>query len=169
MARLIAKTRALKSAPWQELAVEAWPLRVAASALLSVSVATALVFGVEFVARGSLQSTLTFFGDAHRPGWTTVLVFLLVMLGLDALLGRRYQSLLVMAPALLLLAWIGQQKIHYLGDPLYPTDFLYYRQIIELMPLLVRERPMTGLAIAAGSVMAAGLFIFAWRFWRARF
>lgn len=169
MARLIAKTRALKSAPWQELAVEAWPLRVAASALLSVSVATALVFGVEFVARGSLQSTLTFFGDAHRPGWTTVLVFLLVMLGLDALLGRRYQSLLVMAPALLLLAWIGQQKIHYLGDPLYPTDFLYYRQIIELMPLLVRERPMTGLAMAAGAVMAAGLFIFAWRFWRARF
>ena len=32
----------------------------------------------------------------------------------------------------------------YLSDPFYPTDFLYARQIFELLPLLVNERPKHG-------------------------
>ena len=34
----------------------------------------------------------------------------------------------------------------YLSDPFYPTDFLYARQIVELLPLLVNERPKTAIA-----------------------
>ncbi len=36
----------------------------------------------------------------------------------------------------------------YLSDPFYPTDFLYARQIVELLPLLVSDRPGTAIAIA---------------------
>lgn len=172
LARIIAKAREKDAALWQGTAQawhEAWPIRLAISATVALIVSALLVFSIEIVARGSFASALSFFADAHRPSWTTIGLFLLLTLGLDGLLGRRFQSMLILAPLLLVLAWIGQQKVHYLGDPLYPTDFLYYRQIIELMPLLVRERPLTGLAMAAGAVLGIALFVFAWRFWRARF
>ena len=77
-----------------------------------------------------------------KPGWTTVALFALLLVGLDALLGRPHHGLLIVAPLALSLAFVGHQKSLYLGDPLYPTDFLYARQIVELMPLLVRERPL---------------------------
>lgn len=172
MVRIIAKAKEREQALLQDAAQawhEAWPVRVAISATLAMVVSATLVFCVELVARGSLTSAFTFFADAHRPSWTTVGLFLLLTLGLDGLLGRRFQSMLIVVPLLLVLAWVGQQKAHYLGDPLYPTDFLYYRQIVELMPLLVRERPMTGLAMAGGAVIGIVLFVFAWRYWRARF
>ena len=102
-----------------------------------------LVFAVELIVRGSLEQTLLFFQQPFRPGWTTVILFALLIVFLDALLGRAYNGLLIVAPVALALAFVGQQKALYLGDPLYPTDFLYARQIVELMPLLVRERPGT--------------------------
>jgi phosphoglycerol transferase MdoB-like AlkP superfamily enzyme len=172
LARIIAKAQEKDAALWQDTAQawhEAWPIRLAISATLALVVSAVLVFSIELVARGSFVSALSFFADAHRPSLTTIGLFLLLTLGLDGLLGRRFQSMLIIAPLLLVLAWVGQQKVHYLGDPLYPTDFLYYRQIVELMPLLVRERPLTGLAMAAGGIVGIGLFVFAWRFWRARF
>jgi hypothetical protein len=113
-------------------------LRLAGSIGLTLLVSTILVFSVELIVRGSLAETLLFFQQPFRPGWTTVLLFALLILFFDALLGRAYLALLVVAPAVLLLAFVGHQKSHYLGDPLYPTDFLYARQIIELAPLLVR-------------------------------
>ncbi len=145
-----------------------WPLRLAGSALAVLFASTLLVFLVEFVARGSIAPIAQFLFDAHRPGWTTVLLFTLLIIGLDAILGRRFQSLLILAPLFLLLAWIGAQKSHYLGDPLYPTDFLYTRQIVNLLPLLVRERPMTAVAIVVTGIGAIALFVVLWRAWRRR-
>lgn len=140
-----------------------------ASFLVTVVSAAVLVFAVELIARGSLAKTMEFFGQPFRPGWTTVVLFALLLLGFDALFGRRHIGLLFVAPIALLLAAIGHQKSLYLGDPLYPTDFLYSRQIVELAPLLFRERPITGAIIAVGG--AAGLFLLValWRYWRRRF
>ena len=59
-------------------------------------------------------------------------------------------GLLILAPLVLIPAWISSEKGVYLSDPLYPTDFLYARQIVELLPLLVRERPRTAVAIVVG-------------------
>ncbi|MET3790242.1 LTA synthase family protein [Aquamicrobium terrae] len=123
-----------------------------------------LVFAIECVFRGDFASAITFFTQPYKPGWTTVLVFALILLGLDALLGRAWLGLLIVAPLTLTLAFVGYQKSLYLGDPLYPTDFLYARQIFELMPLLLRERPWTGAGMALGIVMALTLFMYAWRF-----
>src|SRR5690606_5680284 len=89
-------------------------------------------------------------------------------LALDGLLGRAHQGLLVLAPLFMLLAFVGHQKAHYLGDPLYPTDFLYARQIVELMPLLVADRPWTALGMGLATVAVLGVLVFAWRVWRRR-
>lgn len=135
---------------------------LAATILLSA----ALVFVIEWVTRSSFTSTIAFFQQPHRPGWTTIIVFALVLLALDAVFARRHIGVLIVAPVAITLAFVGRQKVHYLGDPLYPADFLYARQIVELMPLLVRERPF----VAAGLAIAALASVYAlyrgWLFWR---
>ncbi len=142
--------------------------RFASYGFLSLLASAVLVFAIELIFRGDLTATINFFLQPFKPGWTTIILFTLIMVGLDALFGRRYQSLMFIAPLTLGLAFVGHQKSLYLGDPLYPTDFLYARQIIELMPLLVKERPLTGLAMVAGIVVAAALLVYAWRLWRRR-
>jgi phosphoglycerol transferase MdoB-like AlkP superfamily enzyme len=136
--------------------------------LVSLLLATALVFCIEWIVRGDFTGTVSFFLQPFKPGWTTIILFALIMVGLDAVLGRSHQSLMVMGPLTLSLAFVGHQKSLYLGDPLYPTDFLYARQIFALLPLLVRERPMTGVAMVVGIVLALSLLVFGWRHWRRR-
>ena len=136
---------------------------------ITVLVAAVLVFSIEWIVRGSLIQTIEFFGQPFRPGWTTVILFTLLLVGFDALFGRRYNGALLVAPIALLLAGIGHQKSLYLGDPLYPADFLYSRQIFELMPLLLRERPVTALLMAVGGIAAMVMLVALWRFWRRRF
>ncbi|WP_245451076.1 LTA synthase family protein [Borborobacter arsenicus] len=133
---------------------------------LTLLISALLVFAVELIVRGSLSQTLLFFQQPFRPGWTTVLLFAFLLIFLDALLGRAYHALLLVAPLALLLAFIGHQKSHYLGDPLYPTDFLYARQILELAPLLVGQRPLMAVATLAGAVASLVLLVMAWKFWR---
>ena len=136
--------------------------------LTTLLVSALLVFCIELIFRGDPAATVTFFLQPFKPGWTTVVLFTLILVALDALLGRIYLGLMIVAPLTLALAFIGHQKSHYLGDPLYPTDFLYARQIVDLMPLLVRERPWTALAMVVGLFAALALLVFAWRQWRRR-
>ncbi|MHA6684325.1 LTA synthase family protein [Mesorhizobium sp. A556] len=136
--------------------------------LASLAASAVLVFTIELIFRGDLAGTVGFFLQPFKPAWTTIIVFTLVLIGLDAILGRKYQSLVAVAPLTLVLAFIGHQKSLYLGDPLYPTDFLYARQIVELLPLLVRERPLAGIAMGVGVVLFLALLVFAWRLWRSR-
>lgn len=146
----------------------AYVLGVLRSVMITLAVSAVLVFAIELIARGSFIDTVNFFQQPFKPGWTTVALFALLLIGLDALLGRPYNGLLIVAPIALGLAFVGHQKSLYLGDPLYPTDFLYARQIVELMPLLVRERPLAGLGISAGLIAGVSLLVLAWRHWRRR-
>ncbi len=136
--------------------------------LVSLLLAAVLVFCIEWIVRGDFAGTVSFFLQPFKPGWTTIILFALIMIGLDAVLGRSHQSLMMMAPLTLSLAFVGHQKSLYLGDPLYPTDFLYARQIFALLPLLVRERPMTAVAMVVGIVLGLSLLVFGWRMWRRR-
>ena len=146
-----------------------WPVQLALSAAITFVISASLVFFVELIARDSLEQTLQFFSQPYRPGWTTVALFAMLLVSVDALLGRAHNALLVIGPLAILMAWIGSQKAIYLGDPLYPTDFLYSRQIVELLPLLVRERPFTAATAVLGVVIALATLFIAWRFWRRRF
>ncbi|TPL80288.1 LTA synthase family protein [Mesorhizobium sp. B2-3-12] len=141
-----------------------WP--VVRYGLISLAIAAVLVFAIELIVRGDVAGTVSFFLQPLKPGWTTIVVFALILIGLDAVLGRSHQSLMIVAPLTLSLAFVGHQKSHYLGDPLYPTDFLYARQIFALLPLLVRDRPMTALAMVVGIVGGLSLLVYGWRLWR---
>ncbi|MGK9281543.1 LTA synthase family protein [Sinorhizobium meliloti] len=139
----------------------------ARSALFTLLIATALVFTVELIVRWSLLDTVAYFTDPMRPAWTTVAVFFLAMLGVDALFGREHKAALLVAPLAVVPAFISQQKQVFLSDPLYPTDFLFGRQIMELMPVLVKDRPWTAVGVVAGLIAAIVvgtlLLRYAWR------
>lgn len=133
------------------------------SVVTTLLVAAALVFCVELVARGSLASTIDFFSQPFRPGWTTVMLFAILLWLLDSVLGRAHYGVLVLAPLFLGLAFVGHQKSYYLGDPLYPADILYARQIVELFPLLARQRPFTAIGMGVGIVVGTFLLVWGWR------
>lgn len=113
--------------------------------------------------RGSARDAASFLIDENRPGLATVALIALALIGLDAIMLRRTQAVLVAGPALLVLAWVGREKLFYLGDPPYPTDFLYARQIAELIPLMVVERPLDAALIAVGGLATAIVLVIFWR------
>ncbi|MBD9506708.1 MULTISPECIES: LTA synthase family protein [Sinorhizobium/Ensifer group] len=137
------------------------------SALFSLFVAAALVFAVELIVRQSMADTLAYMLDPTRPALTTVGAFFLMLLAVDGIFGREHKSAVVIAPLAIIPAVVCQQKQVFLSDPLYPTDFLFGRQIMELMPVLVKDRPWTAVGIVVGliaAVAAIGLLLrYAWR------
>ena len=135
----------------------------ALSILATLVLAAALVFADELVARGSLRSTIDFFSLPYRPGWTTVALFAVLLLLLDAVLGRAHLGVLILGPVVLLLAFVGWQKAFYLGDPLFPTDFLFARQVVEIFPLLARQRPFAAVGLCVAVVL--GLVLLGWGWW----
>ncbi|MQX16961.1 sulfatase-like hydrolase/transferase [Sinorhizobium terangae] len=137
------------------------------SAFFSLFIAAALVFAIELIVRQSLAETVAYFIDPMRPAWTTIAVFFLVLLAVDALFGREHKAALLVVPLAILPAFISEQKQVFLSDPLYPTDFLFGRQIMELMPVLVKDRPWTAVAVVVGliaMIATIGLLMrYAWR------
>lgn len=152
------------------LARHAKALAVLRSLLVSGLLALVTVVAIELVTRGSLRQTYAFLTNLQQPGWTTTGVFFLLYLAIDALIGRQHKAVLLVFPLVVLMGVISQQKQVFLTDPLYPTDLLFGRQIMELMPVLVQDRPWTaaGLALAVVAAMAGlvSLWIFAWRRFR---
>lgn len=134
--------------------------------LAILGAAAALTFVAETLLRGSPLGAAAFLADPGRPGVATVGLVALALVGLDATMRRQTQAVLLVAPVLLALAFIGREKLFYLGDPPYPTDFLYARQIAELMPLMVAERPVSGALMALGALATALLVVLGWRWSR---
>lgn len=142
-------------------------LRQVLSLALTLLIAASLVVMVEWIARGELSGVFPYLFSFSRPGFTTVGIITLAMLTADAVFGRAHLSLLIVAPLLLVPAFISSQKQNYLSDPLYPSDFLFARQIMELMPVMVRERPWTAVALSIGIIAATVAVAFLGRYaWR---
>ena len=137
-----------------------------------------LVVALEWIARGSLTDVGAFLTSSARPGLTTIAAMLLLLVALDSILGRRYLSLIAVAPLCLLTGLISAQKQTYLSDPLYPSDLLFGRQILELLPTMLKAQPLTavlvGLGLCATVAALAALWLLARRHspglsWRERF
>lgn len=107
-----------------------------------------LVVALEWIARGSLTDVGAFLTSSARPGLTTIAAMLLLLVALDSILGRRYLSLIAVAPLCLLTGLISAQKQTYLSDPLYPSDLLFGRQILELLPTMLKAQPLTAVLVA---------------------
>ena len=143
--------------------------RTARTIAVTVLLAALIIFSVEWTVRGSFTDTLLFFENPDLPGWSTILFFALTLLALDAVLGRAHQALLVIGPLVLALAWMSREKAFYIGDPLYPVDFLYVRQVADILPLLARDRPITMGAVIVVTLIAIVLLVAASVYWRRRF
>lgn len=152
------------------LARHAKALAVLRSLAVSGVLALATVIVIELITRGSVQQTYAYLTNLQQPGWTTTGVFFLLYLAIDALIGRQHKAVLLVSPLVVLMGVISQQKQVFLTDPLYPTDLLFGRQILELMPVLVQDRPWTAVALAVAIVAAVvglvSLWVFAWRRFR---
>lgn len=142
---------------------------IARVALCSLIISTLLVFCIEWLARGSLNETIQFFTNWQQPSWTTVLLLACTISAGDALLGRAFFSAVFIGIAGLISGAVAYQKSLYLGDPLYPSDFLYARQIVDLLPLLVRDRPLSAILIAVCLVVMVIAFIMAVFYGRTKF
>ncbi|MBB4064585.1 phosphoglycerol transferase MdoB-like AlkP superfamily enzyme [Gellertiella hungarica] len=163
------KALSLKTLPWLHASDEDYS-RLYARVLRGVSylaLAFLIVLTVELVSRSDYTDIPDFFLSTARPGWTTVGVVMLVLLMLDALFGRWFLSMLVAAPVFIIPAFISGQKRLYLSDPLYPTDLAFGRQIMELMPAMVKDRPMAaalvGIGLIVGVLGIAWAARYAWR------
>lgn len=125
-----------------------------------------LIVCMEWIARGSLHDVGSFLMSPARPGMTTLFAVGLCLMALDALFGRHYQSLLIAVPVLLSTAFMSHQKQLYLSDPLYPSDLLFGRQILQLMPAMLKAQPLTAFALAMGLCLGLFACVFLWRFFR---
>lgn len=137
-------------------------IATAGTVLITISV----LMLTEWLMRGAAESWLQYFNPTNRALWTTLALVFLTLVLLDGLLGRLWQAVLIIAPVLVGLAWFSQQKGMYLGDPLYPSDLLYTRQVIDLMPLLVRDRPVDAALIGLAAIAAFAALYYCWRFFR---
>jgi phosphoglycerol transferase MdoB-like AlkP superfamily enzyme len=132
----------------------------------SLLAALLLVVAMEWIVRGTLHDVGSFLTSTARPGLTTIAVVLLSLLALDAIFGRLQQSLLIALPLLVIPAFISSQKQLYLSDPLYPSDLLFGRQILELLPAMLQARPIAAVALAFGIIIAVLAMIAAFRLFR---
>ncbi|MCR6724872.1 LTA synthase family protein [Agrobacterium fabrum] len=121
-----------------------------------------LVVALEWIARGSLRDVGSFLTSPARPGVTTIAAVLAILLALDALLGRRYLSLIAVAPLCALTGLISAQKQTYLSDPLYPSDLLFGRQILELLPTMLKAQPLTAALMGLGLCAAIAALVTLW-------
>ncbi len=135
----------------------------AAYTLANLTVASiVLVVALEWIARGSLRDVGAFLTSPARPGVTTIAAVLAILLALDALLGRRYLSLIAVAPLCALTGLISAQKQTYLSDPLYPSDLLFGRQILELLPTMLKAQPLTAVLVGLGLCAAIAALVALW-------
>jgi phosphoglycerol transferase MdoB-like AlkP superfamily enzyme len=139
-------------------------LREIGSLSLTFAIAMLLVIVVEWISRGSFSDIADYLTSPIKPGLTTIGLIMLVMLVIDSAIGRVHQSLLLIAPLAIIPAFVSSQKQHYLSDPLYPSDFLFGRQIMGLMPVIVRDRPFSAAAVGVGAVASIFGIVLLWRF-----
>jgi phosphoglycerol transferase MdoB-like AlkP superfamily enzyme len=134
-------------------------LRMLSTALIALLT----VIASEWLARGTFADIGDYMTSTSRAGMVAVGVLFLLLMFMDAVIGRIHQSAVLIVPLALLPAFFSGQKQHYLSDPLYPSDLLFGRQIMELLPVMVAAKPLTALAIglaAIATVMILAMLIY---------
>ena len=132
--------------------------------------AGATIAGAELISGKPFADTVTYFINRGQPALAITTVLFFVYLGLDAIIGRQHKAALVLAPLVMLGAFLSRQKQLFLSDPLYPTDLLFGRQILELMPALAAERPgmavLSAIGLVVGIAALIALWVYGWRNFR---
>jgi phosphoglycerol transferase MdoB-like AlkP superfamily enzyme len=143
-----------------------WLVQLVIQAINTALIAAAIVFLSEILARGTMVDIVDYMTSSSRPGLVAVGIVFLILAFADAVIGKAYQSTLIVAPLLLLPAFFSGQKQLFLSDPLFPSDLLFGRQIMQLMPAMVAAEPMKAVGLAVGGL--AFVIAFVALIWKSR-
>lgn len=133
-------------------------LQLAVQCVNTALIAVAIVILSEVLARGTMVDVVEYLTSSSRPGLVAVGIVFLALCFADAIIGKAYQSTLLIAPLALLPAFFSGQKQLFLSDPLFPSDLLFGRQILQLMPAMVAAEPLKAIALGIGSVVLIAAF-----------
>jgi len=136
-----------------------WIVQLVVQSINTALIAAAIVLLSEVLARGSMIDVVEYMTSTSRPGLVAVGIVFLILAFADAIIGKAYQSTLVAGPLLLLPAFFSGQKQLFLSDPLFPSDLLFGRQIMQLMPAMVAAEPMKAVGLAIGGIAFVVAFV----------
>jgi phosphoglycerol transferase MdoB-like AlkP superfamily enzyme len=136
-----------------------WTVQLVIQWVNTALIAGAIVIASEILARGTLVDITEYMTSFSRPGLVATGVVFLMLVFADAIIGKAYQSALFIGPLTLLPAFFSGQKQLFLSDPLFPSDLLFGRQIIELLPAMVAAEPAKAIGLAIGSTLFIAAFI----------
>ncbi len=136
-----------------------WTLQLVIQWINTALIAAVIVVLSEVLARGTMVDVVEYLTSSSRPGLVAVGIMFLVLCFADAIIGKAYQSTLFVAPLALLPAFFSGQKQLFLSDPLFPSDLLFGRQIMQLLPAMVAAEPVKAIALAIGSLVFIAAFV----------
>ncbi|PLK71384.1 cation tolerance protein CutA [Rhizobium sp. TH135] len=136
-----------------------WTLPLVIQWVNTALIAAVIVVLSEVLARGTMVDVVEYMTSSSRPGLVAVGIMFLVLCFADAIIGKAYQSTLFVAPLALLPAFFSGQKQLFLSDPLFPSDLLFGRQIMQLLPAMVAAEPVKAIALAIGSLVFIAAFV----------
>ncbi|MGQ2970183.1 MAG: LTA synthase family protein [Allorhizobium sp.] len=136
-----------------------WTLQLLIQWVNTALIAAVIVVLSEVLARGTMVDVVEYLTSSSRPGLVAVGIMFLVLCFADAIIGKAYQSTLFVAPLALLPAFFSGQKQLFLSDPLFPSDLLFGRQIMQLLPAMVAAEPVKAVALAIGSLVFIAAFV----------
>lgn len=136
-----------------------WALQLVIQWVNTALIAAAIVIASEILARGTLVDIAEYMTSFSRPGLVATGVVFLLLVFADAVIGKAYQSALFIGPLTLLPAFFSGQKQLFLSDPLFPSDLLFGRQIMQLLPAMVAAEPAKAIGLAIGSVLFIAAFV----------
>lgn len=136
-----------------------WTLQLVIQWVNTALIAAVIVVLSEVLARGTMVDVVEYLTSSSRPGLVAVGIMFLVLCFADAIIGKAYQSTLFVAPLALLPAFFSGQKQLFLSDPLFPSDLLFGRQIMQLLPAMVAAEPVKAIALAIGSLIFVAAFV----------
>lgn len=136
-----------------------WTLQLVIQWVNTALIAAVIVVLSEVLARGTMVDVVEYLTSSSRPGLVAVGIMFLVLCFADAIIGKAYQSTLFVAPLALLPAFFSGQKQLFLSDPLFPSDLLFGRQIMQLLPAMVAAEPVKAIALAIGSLVFIAAFV----------
>lgn len=136
-----------------------WIVQLVVQSINTALIAAAIVLLSEVLARGSMTDVVEYMTWTSRPGLVAVGIVFLILAFADAIIGKSYQSTLLVGPLLLLPAFFSGQKQLFLSDPLFPSDLLFGRQIMQLMPAMVAAEPFKAIGLAVGSLVFVVAFV----------
>ena len=136
-----------------------WTLQLVIQWVNTALIAAVIIVLSEVLARGTMVDVVEYLTSSSRPGLVAVGIMFLVLCFADAIIGKAYQSTLFVAPLALLPAFFSGQKQLFLSDPLFPSDLLFGRQIMQLLPAMVAAEPVKAIALAIGSLVFIAAFV----------